>query len=173
MLQRLTPDQVSLYWKKVWPYIEASLPPIASSREERGNNILAGILANRMQLWLSYEKGENGDRKENGIMTTALVSDECSGGRSLLIYSAYATEQTDDSTWVDGYKCLVKFAMANRCETITCYTENKKIIKNALLAGAKGMVCMTFPILEQKEVLKEIGYEDIQEDSTGPQRTSN
>ena len=154
MLVKLMPDQVARWWEVIQPAVEASLPPIAGSIKERRSKILSSLLSGRMHCWAVCTKDKSGKETiVKGIGTTTFVLDECSGAKSLLIYSAFANVKTEAEDWVDGFNTLTNFAKENKCDKIVAYTKNEKILHNAKQAGGDVWGYVIFPLdgnFEQK-----------------------
>ena len=133
MLVKLLPDQVSRNWDTIGYAIENSLPPIVDESDERMNNILLALLDGRMDCWVSL----NGDGKINGVVSTTIMYDDLSGVRSLLIYSIFAFEWSEEEAWSEGLETLRKYAKGNDCSRITGYTEFDSIIQRVKDMGGE------------------------------------
>ena len=133
MLIKLLPDQVSNNWDTIGYAIENSLPPIAGESDEKMNNILMALLDGRMDCWVSL----NGDGRINGVVSTAVMYDDLSGVRSLLLYSIYAFGWAGEDTWAEGFETLKKYAKGKDCSNITGYTEFDSLIRRAKDMGGE------------------------------------
>ena len=142
MLTRLLPDQISEYWDIISPAIEASLPPIASGKEERMNRVLMSLLSSQSQCWAGYRVDDNEKRVFEGIMVTKIYHDYISNCKSLLIYSLYSYSKVSKRTWLNGFKSIIKYAMSHDCEDIVAYTSVPFLIDMAKKLG--GNVDYTF-----------------------------
>jgi hypothetical protein len=145
MLQRLTPEQITVFWDLVKESIRESLPPLADCSETTMSNILGSLLSGRMDCWVSYDKIE-GKIKVNGIGTTAVIQDAWSGSKVLLIFSALALELTRPEEWAEGFNSLMKYAKAKECVGISAYVMEELLVKRAKQFGAITQTYLTFPI---------------------------
>lgn len=127
MLTLLLPDQVSKFWDVISYAIEQSLPPIADESPDKMNKILSSLLCGKAQCWASYVvEGET--RRFEGIVVTRIVHDDVSGIKNLLIYCLYGYDIVNRSSWISGFKSLVKYATSKGCNRIIAYTDVQHII---------------------------------------------
>ena len=135
MLIQLLPEQASKYWMDIKWAIEESLPPVVGMQSDRMSNILKSILTEEVIVWLSVEKGANGNII-NGIVLTNFVTDVISGTKSLLIYCIYGYGNVHQQGVLDGIVALQKFAKSRKCNRILAYSDVPSIIK--LVEGLGG-----------------------------------
>lgn len=149
MINRLTVQQASSLWDILKGAIEESLPPDASSRNGRMNSILTAILTGKMECWLSYEKDEEGKVIEGLlVILTAIIIDECSGGRYLSLYAlAKLSEKVPEEAWAEGYVALMRYAKANQCDFILAHTNLEAVkVLAASLGADTSYTLLKFPI---------------------------
>ena len=136
MLSKLTFEQISKYWEVIEYAIENSLPPITETADnpEKMQNILASLMNGSMQCWASYKRLEGGNKME-GILVTTTTLDYCSGTKSLLLYSVYAYEKLEKSSWLEGFEAIGKYARSIGCHTITAVSNSEDVIRAAKMVG--------------------------------------
>ena len=130
MITILLPDQVATYWDILGYAIEQSLPPIASSNEERMNRVLTSLISGESLCWVSFNNG-----RIEAVCVTQIFQDIISRCNSLLIYSLYGFVDDLDSIWAEGISVLAKYAKAKNCEHIIAYTDNERIIEMTDMFG--------------------------------------
>lgn len=148
MLRRLSKEEIANRWEVISHAIEQALPPIASIKEQRMNQIYNNLMLGTVQCWGSYGDVEKEDTL-NGIGTTTIVYDFTSGGKMLLGYTVFAVRKIEQEEWVEGYKQLEEFALANDCERICIYTDNPRVVEVAKQFGASGYAFLISPALIQ------------------------
>ncbi|MCK5017903.1 MAG: hypothetical protein KAS32_12650 [Candidatus Peribacteraceae bacterium] len=128
MLIRLLPEQASAHWDDIKTAVKESLPPTVGEQSDKMNNILNGLLTERMIAWISVEqRGE--DNIITGIVLTTFTQDECSGTKALLIYCVYGYNNATRVSWESGIETLRKFAESSGCHRILAYSDVESIIK--------------------------------------------
>lgn len=127
MLLQLTPEQVSKLWGIVKPAILNALPPFSSEKNYIGNNILDSLLIGKLQCWVSYKDGDL--KTSDGIITTMVVQDDITGGKNLLIFSAFSFTVVDLKQYLEGFTAIREYAKKLGCESLVWYTENEKLIE--------------------------------------------
>ncbi len=132
MLVSLLPSQISERWDELEYAIEAALPPIAGEGSDKMNNILESLLASQMICWVSMR-----DNQVRGVITTKILFDDVTMVRSLLIYSIFAMDHSNDSDWLEGFQTIKKYARSKDCSRIIGYTEFDSVIKKAQIMGAE------------------------------------
>lgn len=150
MLTKLTPDQVAEYWDDLKEAIGNALPPVAGGNEEVLNYVLARLLAEHMQCWVSRRDG-----KIYGIGTTTVFEDPCSGSKDLLLYTVYAMPGADKELWVEAYETVKKWAVAQGCSRFVGYTTNPEMVKVLEKFGAEFWTYAAVPF--DQNLIKEEG----------------
>ena len=142
MIIKLSPDQVTEHWDVIKFGIQESVPPITYGSQNTLNNMLKSLLTGEMQCWVMM----NGTQKIQGVATTTITKDGCSGVKNLMIYSVYGLTFIDDETWAENLKGLRKFAKANSCHRIISFTAVDRLID--LTKSLGGSADFTFVSLE-------------------------
>ena len=142
MIIRLSPDQVTVHWDVIKFGIQESVPPITYGSQNTLNNMLKSLLTGEMQCWVLM----NGAQKIQGVATTTITKDSCSGVKNLMIYSVYGLVFIDDETWAENLKGLRKFAKANGCHRIISFRAVDRLI--GLVKDLGGSADFTFVALE-------------------------
>jgi hypothetical protein len=148
MLRRLSKEEIVQRWNTIKLAIERSLPPIASGKDTRMQQIYNNLMLGTVQCWGSYRDIEKEDTL-NGIGTTTIVYDFTSGAKMLLGYTAFAVGEIREEDWIDGYQQLVDFAIEHGCENICAYTANPRIFEIGKQFGATGAMFLVSPALIQ------------------------
>ena len=146
MLRRLSKEEIIKRWDVIKLAIERSLPPIASDKPNRIQQIYNNLMLGTVQCWGSYRDVEKEDTL-NGIGTTTIVYDFTSGAKMLLGYSVLSVGEIREEDWIEGYRQLEDFAREQGCEKICAYTTNPRIVEVAKSLGATGYVLLLSPQL--------------------------
>ena len=136
MLTKLLPEQISKFWDVIKYAAEQSIPPNAGEHPDKINRILTAAISGKIDVWASYERGEDNNRFES-IMLTKFLYDDVVGTKNLLIYSIYGYGVISASSWRDGLKTLVKYAKGRNCSMIIAYSNIPEVIKLADSLGAE------------------------------------
>jgi hypothetical protein len=133
MIIQLLPDQIA----KLWDYIKIALiesaPPNIGRTNAELNNILAALLSEKAQCWISFEKSKEGKRFE-AVVITQIVRDALSDTKNLLIYSLYG-EIISDRSWQQGMIGLAKFGLAKGCKNFVAFTDNPVVLQRVKQFG--------------------------------------
>ncbi len=142
MIIKLDEDQITRHWDVIKFSILESVPPITYGSQNTINNMLKALLTGQMQCWVMLDK----DKQTQGVVTTTMTADTCSGVKNLMIYSVYGLKFISDQEWVEHLQSLRKFAAAKGCHRIISYTAVARLIKLARNLG--GNTEYTFIALE-------------------------
>ena len=143
MLTKILPDQVSTYWDSISFAIANSMPPFVKVDEVYMSNVLTALLIGDLECWIST----NSSGVIDAIATTQILTDNASGLKTLLIYSAYrAQENIEDKSWLEAFQTISQYARNSGCCAIACYTVVDKIIQQALKFGGQLQTFITFNI---------------------------
>lgn len=134
MLTKLLPDQISTFWDVIKFAIEESLPPTVGEHPDKMNRILSACMGGSIDVWASYERGEEVNRFE-GILLTKILFDDSSGTYNLLIYCMYGYNDVSRDSWLNGFNAILKYAKAKRCSRIVGYTEIPHVVALAKSLG--------------------------------------
>jgi hypothetical protein len=135
MLTRLLPDQVSRLWDVIKYAIEQSVPPTSGDAPDKMNRILSSILCGKMDVWVSYVKGDS--NKFEGLAVTEFLYNEIDGTKNLLLYSMFGYNPVESrKTYIEGLITLMKFAKESRCSKVVAYTIDSGIVALAKRLGA-------------------------------------
>jgi len=119
------------------------LPPGSSDRSYR---ILTGLLAGRVQAWVSYQRSES-KVIVDGVVLTKVEEDEIFGVRDLNVFCVWAIRGTRKSTWTEGIEALLAFGRGKNCNRLVALTNVPSIrdfIKNC--GGEAKYTFLTLPI---------------------------
>lgn len=124
MLIQLSSEQSAEHWEYIKYGIESALLPTVGLHEERMSNVLESIMLGKMVVWLSVSKGT---REIEGLVVTALQTDELSTTKSMLIYAVYGINSAQ-SSWPEGLRQLTDYAKSEECHKILAYSNVPEII---------------------------------------------
>jgi len=130
MLQRIAPEQVNEIWGDIAELVRRTFPPYADDTEAELNNVLAEILAHRMQCWVGQFRGYF-----TGVVLTEIFTDTASGTRSLVIYALSLVRGMSDEEWQSCMDSVLTFARRNNCTKITSLTRLPEVVKRAKSLG--------------------------------------
>ena len=99
------------------------------------NRILSSILSGNTQCWVSYKKEKDNNVFE-GVSLTKFLYDEASGTKNLLLYTVYGYEQVMESSWMEAFLAVAKYAMSQGCNQVVTYTNVPYLIDKAKKYGA-------------------------------------
>jgi hypothetical protein len=142
MVNQMLPDQISKFWPIIKYAIEQSLPPIVIDHPDKMNRLLSALLSGKLEVWASYKHLEDGTIKFNGIAITQVLYDDVTDLKSLLVYSVYAYESTDELTWIEAYETISKFAVSKGCVRFVAYVSAPSVLK--LIKRLGGDTSFTF-----------------------------
>lgn len=128
MLIRLLSDQIPKLWGTIQAVIEEHIPAVEGEKEDRDVRILKSILERKMECWLSYHEKDK-TKVVDGILLTAVLDDEVTKTRALVIYVLHPFPNGPRSSWIEGVEALRKYANSISCNRITAYTRNSSIVK--------------------------------------------
>jgi len=152
MLTKLIPEQISKFWDIIKYGVEESLPPIVGDHPDKMNRILASLLCNKTDCWISYRREEGKETIVEGIALTKIIFDDASNTRNLLLYCIYGYEEIDKNSWNDAFITLVKYAKGHKCNDIVAYSNIPEMIKRAIAVG--GEAKYTFISWNVNEIIK-------------------
>jgi len=142
MLLLLMPEQISPYWEDIKEGIEKTLPSGIPGRSQR---ILTGLLSDRVQAWVSYQREDKA--VVDGVVLTRIVEDDIDGTRDLLIYCLWAIDETHESTWTVGLKALLDYGRGKGCSRAIAYSDVPMIVGlTKLMNGEARYAFLTWPI---------------------------
>jgi hypothetical protein len=139
MLTKLLPDQISSFWPVIKYAIEESLPPMVGDSPDKMNRILSSCLSGGLEVWASYQHLDN---KFEAIVVTQFLYDDASNMKNLLLYCVYGYVKISETSWVEAWEAMNKYAKANGCKKIVCYSANPFIVEQAKAFG--GDIRFTF-----------------------------
>ena len=122
MIVQFTPEQISEQWGTIKDAIVASLNKNTEDKDKASNVILQNLLANAMQCWAVIV-----DNNVNSIMITAFMYTP-TGVKSLMIYTMYVYNPTENIDWLSAYEELKKYAVSKGCKNIVAYISNPKLL---------------------------------------------
>ena len=155
MINRLMPDQISKFWPIIKYAVEQSLPPVVGEHPDKMNRILSSALCGEIDVWVSYNKGEN--NKIEGIILTEFLFDMPSGTKNMLIYCLYGYEEVSDESWVYGISGLARYAESRQCSRIVTYTDVPYMINLAKqLGGEANYTFITFEVNKIVNLLNDL-----------------
>ena len=158
MLTKMLPDQISKFWPIIKYAVEESLPPTVGENPDKMNRILSSMISGKLEVWASYRYEEEIIKFE-AILVTQLLFDEASGVKNLLLYCVYGYTVITDSSWLEGFKAISKYAKSLGCSGIVAYTANENVVELAKKFGADtSFVFVSIPL--NKLVLDQNDLED-------------
>ena len=144
MLTKLLPDQISTFWPVIKYAVEQSLPPTVGEHPDKMNRMLSAMLRGDLEVWASYQQPE---RKFEAIVVTQILYDDASNMKNLLLYCVYGYIKISDSSWIEAWEAMNKYAASLGCKKIVCYSSNPFIIQQAkLFGGDTSFTFISFPI---------------------------
>jgi hypothetical protein len=158
MLVKLLPEQVANFWEVLGSQIAPVLAPVVDVTPDVMNNILSSIMVGKMDCWAIVTKTEN-LVKLNGTILTAIIVDDFTEVRNLLIYSMYGNGNISMQDWQKGKETLVKYAKSKNCKKIVAYTSNDNIKNLADRLGA--VTSEVFISLDVNNAMSQFGTKQI------------
>ena len=140
MILRMMPESVSDHWDELKVHIAKSLPEGERS-DETLNGILAGLLRNQIQMWLSYDSQDN--NKVNAVALFTQIEDPFKGEKNLLVYTINRLTEMDHETtlrmYLEGIEGVRKLMKAGGYKQLVGYIdeENDNLLRRAKQFGAK------------------------------------
>jgi hypothetical protein len=135
MLTKLLPDQISKFWPVIKYAVEESLPPMVGDHPDKMNRILSGMLSGKIDVWVSYIKGDEVIKFE-AVLVTQLLYEEASNTKNLLLYCLYGYSVITDLSWTEGFETISKYAKSQGCSGIIAYSANTYIVELSKKFGA-------------------------------------
>src|SRR5574340_631885 len=123
MINRLIPEQISVFWDSIKFGIAKSAAPDVKLNHGALNVVLQKLLTGTAQCWLVTELRETGPVLL-GCIVTYIKTDDLTERKNLLVYALYSYEKISDLTWAEVLETLRKFAEAEECDYIVGYTTN-------------------------------------------------
>ena len=126
MLTKLESEVISRYWEDIADAIVASVPPLAEVTDTALNELLKGLLEDRMQAWILCDIIE--DRTVvYALVITTIWRDPGLDTKNLLIYALYGYSTIQESMWKAGLETLRKYARGIGCKAIVGLTSVPRI----------------------------------------------
>lgn len=151
MLIQLLPDQISKFWDVIKYALESSPPlPNKTNRDDWINRILSSCLSGKLDVWVSYTKGDR--NKVEGIVMTSIAIDNLMYAKELLIYYIYSYDTVDRASWMDGLITITKYAINKGCDRIVAYSDNDNVI--GIVKKLGGSTNVRYISFDPKIVLK-------------------
>jgi len=135
MVIKMLPQQVSNSWEYIRHGIEATKPAMLKLTDEGYRNILKNLLVGNLQCWAIVEPSE--EDSFYGFFLTTIAEDYVSGTRFLNVYDLFSFKPFKPGTFEECVAVGVEFAKANKCSTITAYSDIPTIISLAKKCGFK------------------------------------
>jgi spore germination protein YaaH len=132
MLTKLLPDQISKFWPVVKYAVEQSLPPTVGEHPDKMNRMLSAMLRGELEVWVSYQHPEN---RFEAVVVTQFIYDDASNMKNLLLYCVYGYSNISESSWMEAWDAMNKYAKGTGCKMIVCYSANPFIVKQAQKFG--------------------------------------
>jgi hypothetical protein len=134
MIIQLTPDQCSIYWDDLSTGIKNSMPPFAKVDEDGLSEILANLMNERMQAFVSLDKSEKGTVVV-AVAITMIQEEFGTGKNNLLIYSLFGYNFVHEKLWKEGLTGLKSFAKLHECAKVIGYTSVPRVVDIAKNLG--------------------------------------
>jgi hypothetical protein len=132
MLTQLLPDQISKFWPIIKYAIEQSLPPTVGEHPDKMNRMLSAMLRGNLEVWVSYQHPEN---RFEAVVVTQIIYDDASNMKNLLLYCVFGYNDISESSWIEAWETVNKYAKGAGCKQIVAYSSNPFIIKQAKKFG--------------------------------------
>lgn len=131
MLIQMLPEQIANNWDFLKTAVIADSGVEVVSQQDRTNNILEGLLAGELQLWLEATN-VTGKIEIRGVAVTQILENPIANNKNLLIYSAYGFHaMMTKKEWARILLTLAKYARKQGCAQVIAYTSNEQMIKMA------------------------------------------
>jgi len=142
MCAQVLPTQIAAIWDAIRYGLIQVFPPHVSPTHKNVQAILQSILADRAQLWISYNNSK--EQKEiHAFAVTCIEVEKVTGSKFLNVWALYAYRHTDIEDWKIMQRMVEGFARANDCAYMTGFSENPAMIA---LGTALGGVAKTFMV---------------------------
>lgn len=133
---RLMPDQIAGSWDFYKEGFRKSLPPASGNHDIALSNIFQNLMADSMQMFVSYKD----DEPTAGVITM-IRTDPGTYARKLLIYAFVKFTRLDTFMIQEGWEVLSEFARSYKCGFIEAYTQESNVISIAEKLGADTSWC--------------------------------
>lgn len=146
MLLKMFPEKAVTdeWWEIVRESVRASIPPNVDG-ESSMIAIMNAILTGKLECWIALSR--NDEQKVNGLLTTAIMKDEITDNKFILIFSLYASDRVGAHEWHDWLETIRKYARSNDCRKILAYTDSLQVVKLAKMLGGKaGQTILEFAV---------------------------
>ena len=131
MLIKLSPEQVSKYWKFIEIALKVSVIPTVGIDEDKIFAIRDSLFEGRAVCW-----AEGDEKSPRTIVITSIKIDPLSETRNMLIYCAHGFRKADSVDYIEMIRVLSLYAISRGCSHIISYVSNDKIIKLMQKYGA-------------------------------------
>lgn len=144
MITRLLPDQISRLWPIIKYGVEQTLPPFVVEHSDNMNRILSSLLCGKTSCWISYRRGE--ETILDAVILTKIIFDDASYTKNLLLYSVYGYTEMDESSWIEGFAFMSKYAKSINCSRLIAYTDIPYLIEMAKKYDSEMKTFISFKI---------------------------
>jgi hypothetical protein len=101
-------------------------------------------MVDKANLWIFYPDDAVGE--VNGFLITAVLIDELTAKRSLVIYAARSYKLTDEFLWLEVLDGLKAFARSRGCTSIIAFTNSERLVSVTEKLGGNVEFLLSFPV---------------------------
>ena len=131
MLVKLSPEQVSKYWKFVELALKMSVIPTVGIEDEKIFKIRDSLFEGKAVCW-----AEGDEKSPRTVVVTSIKEDPLSGTRNMLVYCAHGFRKADSADYIEMVRTLSLYAQDRGCSHIISYVANDKILRLMKKYGA-------------------------------------
>ena len=96
--------------------------PLAQLTNEKLTVVLEKLLSDKLTCWYGYD-----DDKVHTVILTELLEEPSTKTKNLLIFTISIIDKVQPDEYVSMLETLRKYAKANRCANVYCYSSNEKL----------------------------------------------
>jgi len=133
MFAKYPQEEIKKYWPKFEHLIKENLPPTSLGLKVDTDEMFEKLMRDEMHLWIfANTKGD-----VIGFLTTSFTIEVGFDFKSLIVYSAIATEAIDEDEWRSALVSLKDFSKKYECKRILAYTTNERVIEIVNMLGGR------------------------------------
>lgn len=142
MLVKLSPEQISNYWRLIEIAIKVSVIPTVGIDQDKVDRIRDSLFEGKAVCW-----AEGDEKSPRTIVVTSIKEDPLSGTRNMLIYCAHGFRKADSVEYMEMVRVLGLYAKARGCSHVISYVANDKILRLMKKYGASAeYTLVVFPL---------------------------
>lgn len=131
MLVKTMPSVVSRSWTLLREVIRRNSMPLAKLDNEKLDEIFQKLLSDRLTCWYGCDED-----KIHTVILTELLEEPSTKTKNMLIFTISIIDKVQPDEYVSMLETLRRYAKANNCVNVFCYSANPKLTKMFETYGA-------------------------------------